>query len=183
MKTDMAIRDMMKRSPVIISPKATVQDAAKEMKGEGIGSLIVIDSGKPMGIITESDILKKVVAEGLDSSKILVDDIMTSAIITVKPDTTIEEAIKIMGELGIRRLPVVENDRLVGMTTQKDILQVSPMLLEVAREWASINENEGLSYKQKRIFSGKCEDCGMLSTRLTTVDGRLICESCKETMK
>ena len=183
MKTDMAIRDMMKQSPVIIGPKSTVQDAAKEMKGEGIGSLIIIDSGKPIGIITESDILKKVVAEGLDSSKILVDDVMTSPIIAVKPDTTIEEAIKTMGELGIRRLPVVENDKLVGMTTQKDILQVSPMLLEVAREWASINKNEGLSYNRKRIFSGKCEDCGMLSTRLTNVDGRLICESCKETTK
>jgi CBS domain-containing protein len=183
MKTDVAIRDMMKPSPVIISPKATVQDAAKEMKGEGIGSLIVIHSGKPIGIITESDILKKVVAEGLDSSKILVDDIMTSPIITVKPETTIEEAIKTMGELGIRRLPVVENDKLVGMTTEKDILQVSPMLLEVAREWAQITENEGLSYKTKRIFSGKCEDCGMLSTQLTNIDGRLICESCKESSR
>jgi len=183
MKTDMAIRDMMKQSPVIVNPKATVQDAAKEMKGEGIGSLIVIDSGKPVGIITESDILKKVVAEGLDSSKILVDEVMTSPIITVKPDTTIEEAIKTMGELKIRRLPVVENDKLVGMTTQKDILKVSPMLLEVAREWASIKKNEELSYKHKSIFSGKCEDCGMLSAQLTNVDGRLICESCKETTK
>jgi CBS domain-containing protein len=183
MKTDVAIRDVMKRSPVIINPKSTVQDAAKEMKGEGVGSLIVIDSGKPIGIITESDILKKVVAEGLNSSKILVDDIMTSPIITVKPDTTIEEAIKTMGELGIRRLPVVEKGKLLGMTTEKDILQVSPMLLEVVREWASIAQNEELSYKRGKIFSGKCEECGMLSTRLTNVDGRLICESCNESIR
>ena len=69
------------------------------------------------------------------------------------------------------------------MTTQKDILQVSPMLLEVAREWASINENEGLSYKQKRIFSGKCEDCGILSTNLKNIEGKLLCEECIELLK
>lgn len=183
MKTDVAIKDMMTRSPIIISPKATVQDAAKEMKAEGIGSLIVLDSGKPIGIITESDILKKIVAPAKDPSKTMVDDIMTSPIITVKPDTSIEEAIKVMGELSIRRLPVVDHEKLVGMVTEKDILQVSPMLLEVAREWASITENEERAYKKNKIFSGKCEDCGMLSTKLTQIDGRIICDYCAEAVK
>ena len=180
MKTDVAIRDIMIRSPVIISPNSTVQEAAKEMKAEGVGSLIVLDSGKPIGIITESDIIKKVVAQGGNSKKILIGDIMTSPLITVQPEETIEDAIKTMGELGIRRLPIVENGKLVGMTTVKDILKVSPMLLEVAREWASITENESKIYQTQKILSGKCEECGMLSTRLTKIDGRLICESCEE---
>jgi CBS domain-containing protein len=183
MKTDVAIKDLMTTTPVIINLKSTAVDAAREMKGEGVGSLIVMENGYPIGIVTESDILKKVVATGKDPSQILVEQVMNSPIITVRQNTTIEEAIKTMGKYGIRRLPVVEKGKLVGMATDKDILKVSPMLLEVAREWALVTENEGRAYKRGKIFSGKCEDCGMLSTRLTNTDGRLLCESCAESSR
>lgn len=182
MNTDVTVRDVMSSRPITIDSGATVVMAAKKMKKKGVGSLIVTKKRKPIGIITESDILKKVVAEEKPSST-LVKDEMSSPLITIDPETRIEDAIKMMGKRKIRRLPVVENGKLLGMATQKDILNVSPMLLEVAREWASIAENNNIAYKKDQIFSGKCEDCGMLSDRLRDADGRLLCENCIDSLK
>ncbi|HHH84275.1 MAG TPA: CBS domain-containing protein [Thermoplasmatales archaeon] len=183
MRTEATIRDIMNVNPVIVSRKATVMDAAKEMKGEGVGSIIIVDDGTPVGIVTESDILRKVVAEGKHPSEITVEEIMSSPPITVSPDAGVEEVIKLMGRNKIRRLPVMENGKLAGMVTERDLLQISPMLLDVARELASINEERETSYRKQRFLSGKCEGCGMLSDRLIEVDGHLFCESCAESYR
>ena len=179
MKTDVTVKDVMSPHPISINFEAPISMAARKMKRKNVGSLIVTEKKKPVGIITESDILKKVVAEDKPSNT-LVKDIMSSPLIGIDPKTGIEEAIKIMGKKKIRRLPIIENGNLVGMATQKDILNVSPMLLEVAREWASIAENNEIAYKKKTLLSGKCEGCGMLSNRLRNVDGILLCEYCAD---
>lgn len=183
MRTEVTIRDIMSINPVMISKKASVMDAAREMKGDGVGSIIIVDNGKPVGIVTESDILRKVVAEGKYPSKISVEEIMSCPPVTISPEAKIEEAIKIMGANKIRRLPVVENEKLVGMVTQRDLLQISPMLLDVVRELASITGSGENSYRKQVFLHGKCEGCGMLSDRLVEVDGRLLCESCTESYK
>ena len=105
---------------------------------------------------------------------------MSAPPITISPQASIEEAVRLMGKHQIRRLPVMENGVLVGMATEHDIAQVSPMLLDVARELASIGGSGHLSFSRQRRLSGKCEGCGMLSDRLSEVDGRLFCESCTE---
>ncbi len=183
MRMEVTVRDVMDTSPVVLNRKATVMDAAKEMKGEGVGSIIVVDDGMPVGIITESDILRKVVAEGKHPSEITVGDIMSSPPIVTSPDTKIEEIIKIMGANKIRRLPVVKNGKLVGMATGRDLLQISPMLLDVARELAPIMQSRETSYRKQRFLSGKCEGCGMLSDKLAEIDGHLFCESCAESYR
>ncbi len=170
----------MNPSPVIINRKASVLDATKEMKSEKVGSIIIVENGKPIGVLTESDILRKIVAEEKDPAKIPVEKVMSKPIITISPNASIEEAIRIMGKHKIRRLPVVENDRLIGMVTEKDIMQFSPLLLDIIEEWAEIMR-ERISYrKSTKFMSGKCEECGMLSDRLLDVNGRLLCESCAE---
>jgi len=158
MRTEAIIRDIMNPSPVITKKKASVLDVVKEMKGEGVGSIIVVENGKPIGVITESDILRKVVAEGKNPSKI-------------------------MGKKRIRRLPVVKEGRLIGMVTERDLLQISPLLLDVVRELASITRARESIYKRKEFSSGKCEDCGMFSDKLIETNGRLMCESCAEAYK
>ena len=173
----------MNPNPVITKKKATVLDIVKEMKGEGVGSIIIVEHGKPIGVITESDILRKVVAEGKNSSKIMVESIMSAPPVTVAPETRIEDAIKIMGEKRIRRLPVVKEGKLVGMVTERDLLQISPLLLDVVRELASISRTRESLYRKREFFSAKCEDCGMFSDKLIEVNGRLICESCAEVYK
>jgi CBS domain-containing protein len=183
MRTEVTIRDIMSINPVIVNRKATVMDAAKEMKGEGVGSIIIVDDGMPVGIVTESDILRKVVAEGSHPSEIAVEEIMSSPPITISPDAGVEEVIKLMGKNRIRRLPVMENGKLVGMVTERDLLQISPMLLDVARELSSISGSRETSYGKQRLLSGKCEGCGMLSDRLIEVDGHLFCESCADSYR
>ena len=173
----------MNSNPVIINKKASVLDATKEMKSERVGSIIITENGKAIGILTESDILRKIVAEEKDASKISVEEVMSSPPITISPDARIEEAIRIMGRENIRRLPVVENGKLVGMITERDIMQASPMLIDILEEWAEITK-ERLSYrKEKKYFRGKCEECGMLSDHLIEVNGRLLCESCAEALR
>jgi len=175
------VKEAMKVNPVTVNPKTTVKEAAELMKNKGIGNCIVVDD-KPVGIITESDILKKVVAEDRKASEVLVEEVMVSPIIVIDPYVDIEEAMKIMSKCNIRRLPVVENGKLIGIITQKDILRLSPMLLEISREWSDIVGKDE-AYLKKQIFSGKCEDCGILSANLKNIDGRLLCEDCIDALK
>jgi len=178
---DILVKEAMKTNLATVKPEISVKEAAKIMKSRGIGNCIVADN-KPVGIVTESDIIKKVVAEGLDPSKVSVKDIMTTPIIVINPYVDIEEAMKTMSKCNIRRLPVVEKGKLVGIITQKDVLYFSPMLLELSREWSSIEGGDEV-YRKKQVFSGKCEDCGMLSTNLRIIDGRSLCEDCVDGLK
>jgi len=180
-KGDVLVKEAMKTNPVTVKPNISVKEAAKIMKKKGIGNCIVADD-KPMGIVTESDIIKKVVAEGLDTNNVLVKDIMTTPIIVIGPYVDIEEAMRTMSKCNIRRLPVVEKGKLVGIITQKDVLYLSPMLLDLSREWSSITGGDEV-YRKKQVFSGKCEDCGMLSTNLKIFDGRSLCEDCADGLK
>lgn len=180
-KGNVLVKEAMKSNPVTVKPKTSVREAAEIMKKRGIGNCIVVDN-KPVGIITESDILKKVVAEDLKASEVLVEEIMRTPLIVIDPYADIEEAMKTMSKCNIRRLPVIENGELIGIITEKDILRLSPMLLEISREWRDIVGKDE-SHLKKQIFSGKCEDCGTLSTNLRNVDGRLLCEDCIDALK
>lgn len=180
-KGSVLVKEAMKSNPVTVKPKTSVKEAAELMRKKGIGNCIVVDK-KPIGIITESDILKKVVAEDKKASEVLVEEIMVTPIIVIDPYVNIEEAMKTMSKCNIRRLPVVEDGNLIGIITIKDILRLSPMLLEIAREWYEIVGRDE-SHLKKQIFSGKCEDCGTLSTNLRNVDGRLLCEDCVDALK
>jgi signal-transduction protein with cAMP-binding, CBS, and nucleotidyltransferase domain len=171
----------MKTNPLSVKPNTTVQEAAELMKKKGIGNCIVVDK-KPVGIITESDILKKVVALDQKASKVKVKDIMTTPIIVIDPNIYLEEATKTMGKCNIRRLPVVEKQKLIGVITQKDISRISPVLHEISREWSNITTKDESFFKQQ-IFSGICEDCRSLSTNLRNVDGKLLCEDCIDELK
>ena len=175
------VKEAMKTNPVTVKPKTSVKEAAELMKKKGIGNCIVVDE-KPVGIVTESDILKKVVAEDKKASEVLVEEIMMTPLIVTDPYIDIEEAMKIMSKCNIRRLPVIENGVLIGIITQKDVLRLSPMLLEITREWSGIVRKDE-SYLKKQVFSGKCEDCGTLSTNLRNIDGRLLCEDCTDALK
>ena len=175
------VKEAMKMNPITVKTTMTVQDAALLMRENKIGNCIVVDK-KPIGIITESDIVKKVVANDLKASKIPVIKIMSTPLLVIDPYISIEEATKIMGNCNIRRLPVIENGELIGVITQKDISRISPILHEISREWYDISRKDE-TYLRKQIFSGICEDCGSLSTNLRNVDDRLLCEDCIDALK
>jgi len=177
MNRDVIVKEAMKTNIAKVSPDTTVLEAAKLMKKRNIGNVIVVEKKQPIGILTESDILKKVVAESKVPQEVIVKDVMSTPIIIIDPYVSLEEAMKTMGKCNVRRLPVIENDELIGIITQKDISRISPILHEISREWYDITSKDEIHYK-KQVFSGKCEDCGTLSANLKNVDGRLLCEDC-----
>jgi CBS domain-containing protein len=97
-----------------------VSDAARLMRSADGDSLIVFDLGRPIGILTERDIIRKVTAEARDPMRVHVADIVSSPLVTIHPDKSIREAAALMLEKKIRHLPVVKNDRLLGMITLQD---------------------------------------------------------------
>lgn len=113
-----------------VTEEATVKEAAVEMRKFRIGSLIVIRASKLVGIITEHDILEKVVAEAADASKLSVKDVMTTEVIMIDPEKDIGEAADIMLKQEIKKLPVVDGKQLVGILTATDLCHAEPKMME-----------------------------------------------------
>jgi CBS domain-containing protein len=182
MNKDVLVKEVMKIKPVIVQPFTTVLEAAQMMREKKIGNVIIAEVNHPIGILTESDIIKKVVCQRKNPDELTVEEVMSKPLIVIEPYISLQEALKIMGKCNIRRLPVIENNKLVGIITQRDISRLSPALTEISHEWSDI-ETKDEKYIQSQIFSGKCEDCDTLSTNLKNVDGRLLCEDCIDGLK
>lgn len=174
---DIYVKEVMTRSPVTCAPNITVKKAATIMREKNVGSLVVIEDGDAVGIITERDLVEKVVAEDLKPSKVKVESVMTSPLITVSPETGLAEAARMMAKMGLRRLPVVTDNKLIGILTENDILRISPSLIELTREWSRLRSDVNRTSSSSRS-SGYCESCGIYSDSLREYDGRLLCDSC-----
>ena len=115
----MHIRDVMTPNPRTISPNDSIQNAARIMRDEDTGVVPVVDNGKPVGVVTDRDIVVRAVAE--DRLNRPVRDIVTTDIVAARPDMSTKEAAALMSEHQVRRLPVVENNKLVGIVSIGDI--------------------------------------------------------------
>lgn len=129
----MILKDIMTSDIASLNQISTVQDAALLMAKYNVGAIPVCDNNKVIGIVTDRDIALRSVAEGNDSTKCTVGDIMTKDIITGTPSMNVHEAAKIMSDKQIRRIPVVENNNLVGMVSLGDI-SVQPELQDNAEK-------------------------------------------------
>jgi len=116
------VRDIMTKDVVTIDEKKSVLEAAQLMAQEELGCLIVTDKSLPVGIITERDIVRRIVAKR-SSLDLKVSEVMTNTLITVGPDTSLREAARVMSANKIRRLPVLKNDKLVGIVVSSDFVR------------------------------------------------------------
>ena len=116
-----SVRDAMTGDPRSIGATASVVEAARLMREQHIGSLPITDGEKLVGMITDRDITTRVVAEAADPMKTSVGDVYSQDLITVEPGKDLEEALQLLARHQVRRLPVVENGRLVGIVAQADI--------------------------------------------------------------
>lgn len=115
------IRDVMSPIPMGLTLDATVSDAAELMRREDIGDVIVLEEDRLYGILTDRDIVVRVVAEGREPSETRLGDVCSRELTTVTPEGSVGEAVRLMREKAIRRLPVVEGDEVVGVLTLGDI--------------------------------------------------------------
>jgi CBS domain-containing protein len=115
----MNIRDIMTPNPRTVSPDDSIESAARIMRDEDTGAVPVVQDGRPVGMLTDRDIVLRVVAEGGSAKS--VREVVTGRVISVSPDATTREATDLMSEHQIRRLPVVENERLVGIVSLGDL--------------------------------------------------------------
>lgn len=144
MRTGYTVTDLMTNNPVKIDESVNVQEAAKKMDEKKVGSLIVMDGKEFSGLVTEQDVVYKLVAKDGKASETKIKDIMTTKdnIISIEPSRDIYEAIKLMGDQGIRRLPVMKKGDLKGLITRKDILKIEPTLFDITVEKIRLREEE-----------------------------------------
>jgi len=126
----MIVKQAMTKNVLVINPTTTVRDAAKVMAEHRVGCLVVMENKKIAGILTELDIIQKIVANDKDPNTTTVGDTMTKKVLTVRADQTLEEASHIMIEHNIKKLPVIENDNLVGIITATDLISVQPKMIQ-----------------------------------------------------
>jgi len=182
MRTQISVRDAMTTKPIVVKPGITAEECAKIMLKNDVGSLVVKDKDKIVGIITEKDFVNKLIAKGLNPKEVVAEDIMRRDVITIDPNTDIFDAMVKMNKEKVRRLPVVENGRMIGFLTHRDILKVQPHLFEIFMEHMNImNIREA---ERKPIFrsgstEGECESCSTF-TLLHNAKGKFICDDCME---
>jgi CBS domain-containing protein len=182
----MLVKDVMTSPVVTINEEGIVHDAAKLMDKDDLGCIVVTDQkGKPVGIITERDLITRVLAKNLLASKIKAKKVMTSPLLTIDPDEPLIEAARKMSRLNVRRLGVIYKGGLVGLVSSKDILAVTPELLETIQERAKI-EKEPVPEEEvpePQPLTGYCDHCGQWSDDMKEVDGQLLCEECQVELK
>lgn len=172
------VSDLMTRDVVSISSETSVMEAAKIMTTRDISSVLVKSGGAFTGILTDRDIMGNVVALGLDPNEIMSGEVMSSPLITIGEDASIDEAAEKMRDNGIRRLVVMAEGGVAGMISESDIVRVEPELHLLIREHSRLKLRPSRD-EEKRHFSGFCEECNNYSEDLENISGRWLCEECR----
>lgn len=116
------VAQVMRKDLKKIAHDASIRDAAQRMREERVGSLFVEKGKNLVGIVTETDVVRRAVAEGADLGKTMVQSIMTTPIVTIESIRTVQDAHDMMGDLGVRHLGVTEGGKLVGLVSVRDLL-------------------------------------------------------------
>ena len=132
----------MTKTPIMVPPDETLFSCVRKMVAGEVGSLVVTENNKLLGIITEKDFMEKVLANNIDISKKTAKDIMTTRTVNIEPTRDVYDAILLMSREDVRRLPVADGENLIGLITYKDILKIQPDLYDIFIENFKIREEE-----------------------------------------
>jgi signal-transduction protein with cAMP-binding, CBS, and nucleotidyltransferase domain len=172
-ETRVPVREVMRSHPTTIDVGETVARAAQLMCRDEVGSCIALENNLPTGIITEEDINCKVVAKDLKPGSVHVSDVMSTPLITIGADKMVGDAAAMMVKHRVRRLPVVENQQVIGIVTVRDILTVAAEINELLADLIEIN-------REDEYAMGVCDRCGKMSDDLLRVDNLMLCPACRE---
>ncbi len=182
----MLVKDIMTSPVVTIGEKENIYKAAQLMAKSDVGCIIIVDKdNKPVGILTEKDMVTRVLSKNQLPSGLKAGKVMTAPLITIDPEVTLAEAARKMNRLNVRRLGVVYKGNLQGIISSKDILAVTPELLEIIQERAKIEKEPAAEEEipEPQPLSGYCDHCGRWSDSLKEVEGMLLCDECQTELK
>jgi len=131
------VKDVMVKNVVTVEAEATVRDAAKLMNERDIGCLLVMKGKTPVGIVTERDMLERVLLKSKDPKKTKIGKVMSKPLMVGEPQTDVRDAVRLMVEGKIKRLPVVENGHLLGLVTFTDIVRSSAYFEQIISSFCS----------------------------------------------
>lgn len=176
------VSDVMTRDPITVKPGANLLECSKKMVQKKVGSLLIVDKKRLVGFISQRDILWALIKKSKeDLSKIKAIVISPKKIAKIAPSCTIDEAISKMKRLKFKKLPVIHDNKLVGLITIKDILNFHPEFYPEIEEFAKIRDEQNKLKrieKREQITEGICEECGNYDL-LQKFNGTIICETCK----
>ncbi len=172
------VKNIMTKPVIQVNYNKTVQEAAKIMVKHRVGSIIVVKNNNPIGIITETDVNKKIVAPGKDPKKVTAEKIMSTPVVFSSPNDDVITTVEKMKKYRIKRIPVVDKGKIVGIVTDTDIARASPDMLDILNFRLKMREEE--PSLEESSTSGLCESCGAYSEDLRCVDEEWVCENCRE---
>ena len=170
------VADVMTKKLITLPETTNAKQIAIAMSGNVIGSVIVTRGDHPAGIVTEMDLVERVIARGLSPESTLARDIMSSPISVIDPRAEVMEAARKMAKLRIRRLVVVDKGQMVGIITSRDVLTTAPEMVEVLTE---ATHNRLIPSKKGELLAGYCDNCEEWSDTLTETNGQFLCEECR----
>jgi len=177
MKTGYNVADAMTINPISITPDITLLECAKVMSEKHVGTVVIKDNEHSLGILAEQDIVRKAVAAGVNMNE-KVKTFMETKLITISPDADIYDALIKMRDNNIRHLPVIENNKMVGLLTIKDILKIEPELFDLIVEKFELREESRKPINRVIPTEGICQTCGEYSENVNEIDGTILCENC-----
>jgi len=173
---EVLVKDVMTRQPVTVRASDSVEVLAKRMSEAEVGSVIVVDpKGNPVGIVTERDLLKRVTAKNKEPRKVKAREIMSAPLIAVSPTASVFDVARKMRQNKVRRLVVLEGGRMRGIVTTKDILDVTPAVVDILVERSKMSAE---AVRETSRLAGRCDKCSGWSDNLRLSDGAYICEDC-----
>ena len=182
MEARLPVKEIMTRGVVTIDINSNVTELAGKMLEVNIGSIIITDNNTPIGIVTERDIVKKVISKNLKADDVSIKDLMTSPLITIPSSEDVNDAMQKMVKMQIRRLPIVENSKLTGIVTDIDLIGISAEMGYIFSDLIDMHRERLISMEApNQILQGICEECGADVDNLMFVNGELLCEECRET--
>jgi CBS domain-containing protein len=180
LRSKMLVRDVMSSPVIAMGEDAPANRVAELMDKHNLGCIIVTNKeGKPLGIITERDLVVRVLAKNAKPDTLKANEVMTSPLITIEPDATISDAARKMSKLDIRRLGVVYKKQITGLLSSKDILGVMPELIEIIQERARIENENAEKEETTAPPAGYCDHCEAWSDDLKQHNGEFLCEDCR----
>lgn len=176
------VKEIMSKPPITIDPNKSVRRAAILMKKNRKGFLVVTKKGKPVGVVSDSDLINKIIVKKKDAIKTKVKDIMGKPLITVSPGSDAMEAVEKMKKSNVHRLPVVRNGKVIGVLSLTDVARASPDM-QYLLEYRQKMKTSPIEIAEETT-SGICDSCGNYSESLTRVsDGSWLCSHCQDEME